>query len=317
MFTNKTPQVSVIMPVYNGEKYLNEAIDSILQQFFIDFEFIIINDGSTDRSREIIESYKDDRIILINQKKQGVAKSINYGIKRANGKYIARMDADDISYPDRLEIQVNYLENNMKLIAVGSNADVINKDGNYVYTTNLELSNDNLKKNLLHKSPFIHPSLMVRSKELERTGFYPDVPLVEDLLLFNALAKYGDYANIDKPLIKYRLTPEASSRRSKNTQKITYKVLADFIKNGKVTDEHVICIKESIAKTDINEKYYRYYLRLAKKYLWNNYQPLLARKNIKKGLKYNKTDPMLLLLYLLSFFPENTIRGIYQKLKSK
>ena len=213
MFTNKTPQVSVIMPVYNGEKYLNEAIDSILQQFFIDFEFIIINDGSTDRSREIIESYKDDRIILINQKKQGVAKSINYGIKRANGKYIARMDADDISYPDRLEIQVNYLENNMKLIAVGSNADVINKDGNYVYTTNLELSNDNLKKNLLHKSPFIHPSLMVRSKELERTGFYPDVPLVEDLLLFNALAKYGDYANIDKPLIKYRLTPEASSRR--------------------------------------------------------------------------------------------------------
>jgi glycosyltransferase involved in cell wall biosynthesis len=129
------PLISVVMPVYNAAQYLREAIDSILNQTFRDFEFIIINDGSTDRSLEIIQSYNDDRIRLINQKNTGLAKALNNGIAIAKSDFIARMDADDISIPERLTSQFSFLESNVDVVAVGSNAEVIDKEGNHVYCT--------------------------------------------------------------------------------------------------------------------------------------------------------------------------------------
>lgn len=107
---SEIPLVSVIMPVYNGAEYLRPAIESILNQTFTNFEFIIINDGSKDNSREIIESYNDSRIVAVNQENMGVARSLNNGIKLARGKYIRRHDADDESLPDHIETQVNFIE---------------------------------------------------------------------------------------------------------------------------------------------------------------------------------------------------------------
>ena len=106
------PLVSVVMPVYNAQKYLNKAIDSILAQTYKDFEFIIINDGSTDNSLQIIKKYqkKDKRIIVKNKKNKGIVAALNDGIKLSRGKYLARMDADDISLPSRFEVQVNFME---------------------------------------------------------------------------------------------------------------------------------------------------------------------------------------------------------------
>src|SRR5688572_2119038 len=105
------PKVSVILPVYNGEKYLREAIESILCQTYEDFEFIIINDGSTDKSEEIILSYKDGRIVYSkNEFNKGLIYSLNKSIELASGELIARMDADDIAFPDRLQKQVDYFE---------------------------------------------------------------------------------------------------------------------------------------------------------------------------------------------------------------
>lgn len=109
--SKKKPAISVLMPVYNSEKYLNEAIESILNQTFVDFEFIIINDASNDNSENIIESYQDSRIKYFkNEKNLGVAKTLNKGLKLAQGKYIARMDSDDISLPERLYKQFKFME---------------------------------------------------------------------------------------------------------------------------------------------------------------------------------------------------------------
>jgi len=115
-------KVSIVMSVYNAQKYLDEAIESILNQTYSNFEFIIINDGSTDKSLEIIENYakKDSRIIVINRENKGLIYSLNEGIRKANGKYIARMDADDISLPQRLEKQVEFMEKNKNIGICGT-----------------------------------------------------------------------------------------------------------------------------------------------------------------------------------------------------
>ena len=119
------PKISVVMAVYNGEKYLREAIDSILNQTFKDFEFIIVNDGSTDRTREILESFIDPRIVLIHQEHMGLTKSLNRGIALAKGKYIARQDADDISMAERLEKQFNFLESHENVALLGTAGHII------------------------------------------------------------------------------------------------------------------------------------------------------------------------------------------------
>ena len=129
----RNPKITVLMPVYNGEKYLREAIGSILNQTFNDFEFLIINDSSTDSTREIILSYDDTRIRLEdNEKNIGLTHSLNKGLRLAKGKYVARMDADDISLPDRLEKQLAVIENNTDVSIVACWIDIIDKNNTYI-----------------------------------------------------------------------------------------------------------------------------------------------------------------------------------------
>ena len=125
------PLVSVVLSVYNGEKYLMNAIESILDQTYPAFEFIIVNDGSTDNSPKIIDKYRklDNRIKVLNQKNRGLIDSLNRGLALANGRYIARMDSDDISLPSKLEEQYNYLENNPDIGVLGTWIEMINEDG--------------------------------------------------------------------------------------------------------------------------------------------------------------------------------------------
>src|ERR1039458_2059372 len=125
---SKLPAVSVVMSVYNGKESIRDAVNSILSQSFKDFEFIIIDDGSTDGSADIIESIKDERIILLKQENSGLSVALNNGIKISGAKYIARMDADDISMDTRLEKEYNVLENNSEIGIVGTFITLINKD---------------------------------------------------------------------------------------------------------------------------------------------------------------------------------------------
>ena len=126
-----SPSISVVMPVFNNEQYLKESIESVLRQTYDNYEFIIINDGSTDSSKKIIEKFKqdDDRIILLTQKNLGITKSLNRAIKYSNGDYIARMDADDICDPKRFELQIQHMKKNPNIDIVGSMVSLISKKG--------------------------------------------------------------------------------------------------------------------------------------------------------------------------------------------
>jgi len=169
------PKISVIMSVFNGEEYLEESIKSILNQTFKDFEFIIVNDGSTNRTEEILEKYqsKDPRIkIIVNEENIGLTKSLNKAIDISRGKYIARQDADDISLPQRLEKQVEFLETHNEIKVLGTFGYKIDKDGDILAEQTLPISLEQIKKTLIKTNPFIHSSVMMEKEIIDRVGKY-------------------------------------------------------------------------------------------------------------------------------------------------
>lgn len=209
----KEPMVTVLMSVYNGEKFLKEAMESILNQTFTDFEFLIINDGSTDKSVEIIESYDDSRIRLINNEKNlKLIASLNKGISLARGKYIARMDCDDVSMPERLEKEVEFLENNPEYGLVGSCITVIDGEGREQYKKDYPSNNDLIKLFLSLCCPLAHGSIMAKT-ELFRQNLYgsEEYPAVEDYELWNRMARTTKIHNIPEYLFKYRVYGESFS----------------------------------------------------------------------------------------------------------
>ena len=153
------------MPVYNCEKYLHESIPSILAQSFQNFEFIIINDGSTNNSLELINSFqhKDERIIVINQKHQGITKSLNTGIQICQGEFIVRMDADDIAFDTRLKQQLDFIKKHPDIDIVGSQIVVINEKNKIIKEIkNLPLDDTLIKWDLIFGTPLLHPTLLIR-----------------------------------------------------------------------------------------------------------------------------------------------------------
>lgn len=206
MSNKANPLVSVVMSVYNGEKYLREAIDSILNQTFTDFEFIIINDGSTDGTLKIIKSYKDQRIVVISRENKGLVASLNEGIIKAKGKYIARQDADDKSDKVRLELQSRYLQQHKECVLVGSWIKIINEKSSVQGVHRLYTEDIDIKRELLLRSPFAHGSvMMVKSKLPARDSIYQDqfYP-AEDYALWSELSANGLMYNLAKPLYLYR-----------------------------------------------------------------------------------------------------------------
>lgn len=212
----KNPAVSVVMPLYNGEKFLKEAIESILNQTFKDFEFLIIYDESSDNSATIINSYQrnDPRIRIINGDKNGISGALRKGIKESKGNYIARHDADDISLLNRLKIQLTYMaENNLDIC--GGDFISIGKD-NEIKNSNIVAKKDHeILLTMASNVPFAHPSVMIKKSFLIdhnlNYGAFGQ-KCAEDLDLwmhmFNKGAKFG---NLDKVLIKYRLLPNSLS----------------------------------------------------------------------------------------------------------
>lgn len=206
MSYNRDILLSIIMPVYNGASYLKIAIQSILTQTFSNFELIIIDDGSTDESLAITQSFNDNRIKIIkNETNKGLVFSLNKGLNLAQGKYIGRMDADDISMPSRLEKQFTFLEQNPTYCMVGCSADIIDNTGKITSAWQVKTTIETINMELLFGSPFIHPSILIRNDVLREFGyntmFYP----AEDYYLwFQILQKYKA-ANLPEKLLQYRL----------------------------------------------------------------------------------------------------------------
>jgi glycosyltransferase involved in cell wall biosynthesis len=210
--TPHTPLISVVMPVYNGEKHLDEAICSILNQTYSNFEFIIINDGSTDNSESIILSFKDSRIKYIkNEFNLKLIETLNLGIEQSKGKYIARMDADDISHPQRFEKQVSFFESNSEYGLLGTSVNLMKngKEEPLVY----HLDHDSLKFALAFYCPFIHPSVMFRKECLDQLEIVYDKRFLhsEDYELWTRLVKITKIANLSECLLNYRIHDEQIS----------------------------------------------------------------------------------------------------------
>lgn len=309
-------KLSVIMSVYNGGKYIREAIESILNQTFSNFEFIIVNDGSTDNSIQIIESYKDKRIIVKSQKNKGAASARNNAIRIARSDYIAILDSDDIALPTRLEKQYNYLKEHPDYILVGSNAIVIDQFGNYIYTTS-QLFEDSKLKDILPNNPFYHSSTMFRKCIYTKAGEYPEyMPTGQDVVLFNKMAKYGMFANLSESLIKYRIVPDGISYRDKSIVKRRRRIINSSIIYNDISADDLNFLQSLSNNKNSNKRLFNYHLYLAKKYLWNNYEPHLARENIHSAIRYrNGFSINVVMFYLLSFFNSFSIKYIYRMYK--
>ncbi|MBI2612148.1 glycosyltransferase family 2 protein [Candidatus Gottesmanbacteria bacterium] len=266
------PLVSVIMPVFNAEKYLRAAIESILSQTYRNFEFIIVDDASTDSSWEIIRSFKKKNpkmIRAISLKKNlnnGGDACANEGFKMAKGKYIARMDADDIAHPKRLERQVLYMEKNKDIILLGTQAYVIDKDGRVIGNKSEPLEHEAIVSNYFIFHPIIHPSVMIRRSLLpKRKSLYTiKYNANNDLLTFFKLLRFGRFANLSEKLHYYRI-------------------------HGK--NDSLINPKEKFFNT----------IRI-RLYAWRN----LAYKPTPKAIFYNLAQLMITLL-----FPSSFITSLY------
>jgi glycosyltransferase involved in cell wall biosynthesis len=213
MSNNSKPVISVIMPAYNAAKYLGTSIQSILNQTYSDFEFIIINDTSTDNTAQILSKYQaiDSRIsIITHTKNTGIVGALNDGLDVAVGKYIARMDDDDISMPDRFEKQIEFLESNSDTFLIGTGAMLIDEEGNDLRFKQVLTGSEQVKKAIEKVNAPIHPSIMFRN------GFgykyRSKIINAEDLDLYLRLILDGKVIdNLNLPLIKYRLRPNSLS----------------------------------------------------------------------------------------------------------
>jgi glycosyltransferase involved in cell wall biosynthesis len=224
------PAISVIMPVYNTQQYVYESIASVLAQNFGDFEFLIFNDGSTDKSSEIIRSFKDPRILFTDfDYNQGYVALLNAGIKKATGKYIARMDADDISHPNRFQSQYNFLEQHPQYIVCGTLFSIIGGRDR----VELPLDDEEIKLKMLYITPFCHPSVMMRTATLRDKEIYYDADYMpaEDHELWGRLASYGKLANLPDTLLNYRVHDNNISlkKRSPKQNQTLYQSRLNYI----------------------------------------------------------------------------------------
>lgn len=202
------PAVSVIMSVFNGEDFLEQAITSVLNQTFKDFEFIIIDDGSQDRSLSIINSFKklDSRIKVITQKNQGLAKSLNTGIHHAQGKYIARIDADDLCYELRLEKQYSFMEANHSVDLIGSSVDVIDETGSITAVKKQLTSFDEIYKKRFFVSPIFHITFFGKKDFfVKNNGYRENFVYAQDYdLVLRGIDMGSIILNLEERLVQYR-----------------------------------------------------------------------------------------------------------------
>jgi glycosyltransferase involved in cell wall biosynthesis len=299
------PVISVVMSVYNGRKYLCESIDSILNQTWNKFEFIIINDGSNDNTLDMLLEYqtKDGRILIVNQSNLGLTRSLNRGLNLAASGYIARQDADDISLPERLEKQFRFLEEHPQIAVLGSLGDFFNADGVLRATKVPMYSRDGIKRHLASKNLFMHGSAMMRKSHLAKVGFYREFfRHSQDYDLWLRLSQDFDIAVLPEYLYRYRVTPEAISIARWSVQKkyadLARKLHAERLAAGKDSyDTFVRLYPDGLPVGNYAADRYRYDLFLVREFVGGN-QLKEARRTLRKLWQSGCKRPEMLGLFL-------------------
>jgi glycosyltransferase involved in cell wall biosynthesis len=243
---DNNPMISVLMPVYNGQDYLRPAIDSLLNQTFKDFEIILVNDGSTDDSQEIIDSYNDPRIITLKQKNQGVARSLNNGLKVAKGKYVRRHDADDISTPDSFQKQVDFLETHPDYVMVCNQQAFMTSNGKIAMNYRLpqskffqgksvrDLTLDDFKPD--RASLVVHGTACYRRQEVLDIGCYrPEFIVSEDNDLWMRLLEKYKIAILNDCSYFMRIHGQSATNRHANKIQYFRNLLQEYSQQRKET----------------------------------------------------------------------------------
>ncbi len=219
------PFVSVVMSVYNGERFLRQAVESILEQSFTDFEFVIINDGSTDGTTALLDHYQrgDSRVRVYHQTNNGLVESLNRGCGIAAGTYIARMDADDVAMPDRLKWQLEFMETHQDVGVVGGAIDVINSSGGSLLIHRYPTNNSEINQALNQGGcPLVHPATLFRKDIFVSAGGYRKVLVdAEDYDLWLRMAERSQLANLEAVVLKYRRHPAQVSIQSFRQQSLS------------------------------------------------------------------------------------------------
>jgi hypothetical protein len=205
------------MSVFNGGEYLAEAIDSILNQTFRDFEFVIVDDGSTDATADILSTYanRDGRIRVIRHDNKGRAVSLNIGIKLAKAGYIARMDADDIALPGRLQAQVEFMERHPDVGLLGGAVELINTQGRVLKVVRPPLEDSEIRSLMLDNNPIWHPTVVMRKEVVLASGGYRKALLdADDYDLWLRMSERSQLANLGEPILQYRIHADQVSVRN-------------------------------------------------------------------------------------------------------
>lgn len=295
-------KISVILPVYNSEEYISESITSILNQTYKNFELIIINDGSTDNSKEICKNFskKDNRIIFIDNNHIGLTRSLNKALEIASGDYIARQDADDTSLPSRLEKQLKWFLKDKNRILCGTNCKILTQSNEYKNNRSLKFSDNGIKKKLEYSNCFVHSSTMFLKKSAQKFGNYDEnLEFAQDYDLWWKLSTLGEVGNLKEKLVILRNRQDSVSVKNKNNQTLNFiKSLIKFDAYTKkiigINDDKEIIFyeKHDLTKNKIKIMKYLYNDKLDEKIYFKDlnikqsfelifYPNLLIRKIIK------------------------------------
>jgi glycosyltransferase involved in cell wall biosynthesis len=332
----KIPDISVIMSVYNSENYIEDTIQSILNQDFTNFELLIIDDASTDNTFNLISKYNDERIKLFkNDKNLGYVINLNILMYQAKGRYIARHDADDISHKSRFDYQFKVMENNRKIDVCGTSAISFGNYNKLMYVYN---NNDYIKSQMFFSNALIHPSIMIRRELLKKYNLcYNDTyKPTEDYSLWTSLSYNVIFYNISKPLLRYRLHSNNSSVINEDLINKINIIRHNYFKLNKLDfsleDSSVISkfIFNLNLDLDIIKAYFNLYYKLPficegvnLKYIKNIYF-LYIIKLIPKQKKYNKHIFIFILkninisnlFFIASYFISNKIYSIFYNNKN-
>ena len=308
------PKVSVIIPVYNSGRFLEESLNSILNQSFNNFEIIIIDNGSIDNSRDIEDKYKrkDKRIYIKKFSRPNVQKALNEGLKIARGKYIARMDADDIFLKDRFKLQVDYLDKHPEIYLIGGSAIVIDENGEKMGSL---LKGDNYKriqKKLLKSNPLIHPSIMFRNT---KEFFYRDKFVCsEDYDLYLRMLTNGKkLENIPNFLIKYRISRNSFVSTMPHQLFYFNKAKEFYFQREKFGKDDYENLKLPL-KEQKQQSFDKLNLQIRIFAELQDNRSKEIRKNIKIYFKKYGINIQMILYYILSFFPIKVIKFIQRNI---
>jgi len=276
---NSKPRVSVIMSVYNDETYLTDAILSILEQTYEDFEFIIINDGSSDDSLRIIQEFanQDPRIIIVTRKNKGLALSLNEAILLAKGEYVARMDSDDIALPDRLKIQFDYMKSNPEIDILGGQGRLIDELGQELRDSIKPISSEDIHKYLKFASPLIHPTYMVKTSVYRETGGYRNFKVAQDFdFLLRADEAGYRLGNVPDHVLLYRDNKSGLSANNAMRQMRAGRlllVLHRYRVAGKLEPPNILFKLES--RSEISSRWFNF--------LWRKRNKAIIRSKVLTG----------------------------------